>query len=101
MADTTRTNPKATKPPRSADDQRTGRGETRTTPQMDMAHESRLQAALIDPQAAEFPTGSDNAGLKDYPEENAGSPETRWSTKNMVIGLGVAVIAIVVLMMVF
>lgn len=72
-----------------------------TTPERDMAHDPRLQAARTDPQAGKFPAGSGNVGVKDYPEENAGSPGTKWSTQNIVIGLGVAVLVIVVLMMVF
>ena len=91
MADTTRTTPKATAAPRSTDNTRTERNE----------HDPRPEAVHSNPRPGEFPAGSGNAGLKDYPEDNAGSPGTKWSTKNIVIGLGVAVLVIVVLMMVF
>lgn len=101
MTDTTRTNPNVTTAPRSTDNTRTERNETPTTPEMNFVHDPHAQAARTDPQAGQFPAGPGNAGPKDYPEENAGSPGTKWSTKNIVIGLGVAVLVIVVLMMVF
>lgn len=101
MDDTTRINPRATTPPQSTDNKATRGGATPTTPEGDMPHDPRPETVHSNPQPGEFPAGPGNAGPGGHPEENASSLGTKWSTKNIAIGLGIAVLVIVVLMMVF